>query len=302
MIQEWSQGEFSELHDRLAAAMAWIRSLGVRPVQGRIRDYIRAIKSADAAAARGDPDELRTIFPSVASDLYEANEYATVQAAFGDGLHDAFVRPRVDALASGPRSYVDENASSSGNRPRNLMFELLVGGRLVAGGLTIDSNASADVETTIGSTRVVVECKRPQSERRVERRVKEAREQLLIAAGDDSGRPALGIIALDLTKVANPNFDILVRVPRTEGTELLAQYLADYFRERTGLWGRVATDRVVGLLLRVSVLAHFLGDQSLTYCQQWTLVQLHAPTPSVTTTMRALSGALAAGARKDARL
>lgn len=301
MIQDWSEGEFSELRDRLAAAMGWMQSLGARPPQGRIRDYIRAIESADAAAARGDPDELRAIFPRVASDLYEANEYATVHAAFGNGLHDTFVRPRVDALASGPRSYVDEDASSSGNRPRNLMFELLVGGRLVTGGLTIDTNARGDVESTIGSTRLIVECKRPQSEKQVERRVKEAREQLLLAAGDASSRPALGVIALDLTKVANPNFDILASVPRTEGTDLIARYLADYFRERAGLWGKVATDHVVGLLLRVSVLAHFLGDQSLTYCQQWTLVQLHAPTPSATTTMRALSDALAVGAR-NARL
>jgi hypothetical protein len=55
-----------------------------------------------------------------------------------------------------------------------------------------------------------------------------------------------------------------------------------------------------GSLFRLAVLAHFSGERSLTYRQQWLLVQLHSAGPPAQRAMRARSEALAAGAAYDA--
>src|SRR5579862_9219375 len=224
MAQHWSSSGFLDLSERLADAVKWLRGFGVITDGTRLAHYHRAIKDLTVASERADSAELKAMWPRVANALYEANEYATIHRSFADGRHDAFVSARLEALAGGPLSYADEN-SSSGNRPRNLMFELLVGARLVDSGLGLVPSDRTDVESTIERVRLVIECKRPQTEAKIERRTKDARDQLLAKMAEGAGDSALGIVALDLTKVTNPEFDLLVRMPADAGTEALASYL-----------------------------------------------------------------------------
>jgi hypothetical protein len=296
MSKHWSSSGFSDLSERLARAVQWLQGFGVRTDGTRLAHYHRAIRDLTVASDRADPAELKAMWPQVANALYEANEYATIHRSFADGRHDAFVSARLEALAGGPLFYADEN-SSSGNRPRNLMFELLVGARLVDSGLGLVASDRSDVESSIEQMRLVIECKRPQTEAKVERRAKDARDQLLAKLPD--GAIALGIVALDLTKLTNPKFDLLVRMPAEAGTEALANYLIAFFHRRSELFARIASQYVVALLLRISILAHLTGEPSPTYCQQWTLVQLHSAGQRARRAISALNQALQLGTEKD---
>lgn len=298
MAQHWSSGGFSDLSERLTRAVEWLQGFGVRTDGTRLAHYHRAIKDLTVASERGDPAELKAMWPQAANALYEANEYVTIHRSFADGRHDAFVSARLEALAGGPLSYADENRSS-GNRPRNLMFELLVGARLVDSGLGLVPSARTDVETSIEGLRLVIECKRPQTEAKVERRTKDARDQLLAKMAEGAGDSALGIVALDITKLTNPEHDLLVRVPADAGTEALATYLIGFFHERSKFFSQIASQHVVALLLRISILAHFTGERSPTYCQQWTLVQLHSAGQRARWAIGALNQALQLGTARD---
>ena len=147
MAKYWSSSGFSDLSERLARAVEWLQGFGVRTDGTRLTHYHRAIKDLTVASERGAPAELKAMWPQVANALYEANEYVTIHRSFADGRHDAFVSARLEALAGGPLCYADEN-SSSGNRPRNLMFELLVGARLVDSGLALVPSDRTDVESS----------------------------------------------------------------------------------------------------------------------------------------------------------
>ena len=300
MPGDWSSIEFSELADRLSDAIAWLRGFGVEVDRARLGSYRRSMAELADASARGDRQALRAMFPTFASDLFEANEIATIHAAFRDGRHDEFVRDRLEAFASGSERYTDEGAAA-GNRPRNLAFELLIGGRLIASGLTLKAAAGPDVATSVGCQQVLFECKRPQTDAKVERRATEARDQLRKHCRA-SYLPAIGIVALDLTKLTNPEFALLTGKTRAEGTRLLIEFLTEYFRERNALWARVADRRVVGVFLRVSILARFTDDKSLTYCQQYLLVGFDAARPLGRLTLRRLGTALESGGARDAAM
>jgi len=298
MAKHWSSSGFSDLSERLARAVEWLRGFGVRTDGTRLAHYHRAIKDLTAASERADPAELRAMWPQVANALYEANEYVTIHRSFADGRHDAFVSPRLEAIAGGPLSYADED-SSSGNRPRNLIFELLVGARLVDSGLGLIPSDRSDVESTIERMRLVIECKRPRTEAKVERRTKDARDQLLAKMASGARDSALGIIALDLTRLTNPEFGLLVRMPADAGTEALANYLRAFFDRRAEFFAHISSQHVSGLLLRISILAHFTGELSPTYCQQWTLVGLRSAGQRARWALRALNQALQLGTVKD---
>jgi|SRR5580658_133747 hypothetical protein len=296
MVGKWSSVGFSDLADRLNEAVSWLGRFGIQVERGRLGAYRKAINELVTLVAKKSSERRPALFPKSANDLFEANEIATIHAAFADGRHDDFVRERLQAFAGGPLRYVDEDPSSSSNRPRDLAFELLVGARLIASGLQLEAAGLADVSATVGLQRLIFECKRPQSEKRIERRAIEARDQLLERCRDAS---SVGVIAIDTTKLTNPDFRVLTGVSSVEGTRRLGAHLADFYRQRLHLWQRVASRRVVALLLRVSILAHFSKDKSLSYCQQYLLVGLSTGGPVTRETLERLSTALDTGADQD---
>jgi hypothetical protein len=130
----------------------------------------------------------------------------------------------------------------------------------------------------------------------------EARDQLRERCQVHRSPSTVGVIAVDLTKLTNPDFSLLAGVPRAEGTAMLSAYLRGFFHERQRVWVRAASRKVVALFLRVSILAHFSDDTGLTYCQQYLLVGLPTARQSARQTLRTLSVALGAGAEHDASM
>jgi hypothetical protein len=302
MVGQWSSLRFSDLADRLSSARLWLRGFGVEVQGARLGAYRKAMDDLVMAVASKDRDRLRALFPIVANDLFEANEIATIYAAYADGRHDDFVRERLKALAGGPLRYVEEDAHSSSNLPRNLAFELLVGARLIASGIQLEAAAGADVAALVGYQRLIFECKRPQTEKRVERRVVEARNQLRERCQPHLSPLTVGVIAVDVTKLTNPDFSLLYGVTSAEGTRMLSAYLKGFYEERQRLWARAASRKIVALFLRVSILARFSDDTGLTYCQQYLLVGLSTARPLARQTLGTLSAALGAGAEHDASI
>lgn len=101
-----------------------------------------------------------------------------------------------------------ERPSSSGNRPRNDAFVLLLAGKLLAADIDIvgvdgvmrsgvNCRESADVVLRVKSELIAVECKRPQSWNRLEERFREACRQF-------RRRSLPGIVAVDCSVVLRP--------------------------------------------------------------------------------------------------
>jgi hypothetical protein len=290
MPSNWATVGFLQIAAQMDGAVSWLRGLGIDVTNSRVGHYRRVMERLAVADERRDATELRALFPMVVDPLFEANEIGSIYAAFGSGVHDDYVRARITALRSGPLRYTDEVGSNT--CARDLAFELLLAARLVSGGLQLDPAIASDIAVHAAPRRLIFECKRPGSEERVERRVREAKNQIH-AKCDAGGRlGSLGVIAVDLTKLVNPEFQLLTGITKAAGTRALGDYLEHYWRAHSRLWGAVESRKVVGVILRLSVMAHFTDDTGLAYCQQYALAEMPGAKEAARRSLRALGEAM----------
>ncbi len=267
MASTISKVAFSELASSLQKVAAWLGRLGINEPPTRLGYYRRVLEQLAHAHARGDRDALRALWPSSTVPLFEAEELVGIHHWLSGPEHDAYTRERMRLVASGPQSYTDEN-TSSGNAARNTAFELAIAARIVGQGLALDMSVASDVAVRFATRTVVVECKRPQSEDALERNVDDARRQLRKRYRSANRPGYVGIIAVDLTKILNPNNDLLRGFPQAEIGEILGGSLADYSRAHEQVWQKNRDAQTAAVLLRLNAMAQLADDTGLTSCQQ----------------------------------
>jgi hypothetical protein len=178
MTEETARIVYSNLPSELQAATQWLDRLGIAYSATRFGNYKKTLNKLESARLAGINLYDAASELSAFASLFEANELVTIHQCLADKRLDTYLRPKLKELVSGPYSYVDENASSS-NKARNIGFELAVIARLSAAGLAIRQDGGiSDVVAQLGSTPVIVECKRPQSEVGIPRAIADARYQL----------------------------------------------------------------------------------------------------------------------------
>lgn len=123
------------------------------------------------------------------------------------GIKDKIKR----CLKKGPILREDENPNVSTNSPRNDAFVFLLAGELmranikviaVEGIVALETRCHKDADITFEWTESVIDiqCKRLQTEKSLEKRVREARKQL----NSQSRQEQLGIIAIDCSVLIRP--------------------------------------------------------------------------------------------------
>ena len=130
------------------------------------------------------------------------------------GLHEKIK----ECLLSGPILQEDENPHSSSNIARNNAFVLLLAGKLIRAGINViavegvlsqnvSCHTDADITFEWDGALLDIQCKRPQRMNSLERRAREAINQI-----NTSNRPGqLGIIAVDCSSLIRPPGKLLER-------------------------------------------------------------------------------------------
>ncbi|MGO8855132.1 MAG: hypothetical protein ACLQO1_05405 [Steroidobacteraceae bacterium] len=265
MPEEAARIVYSNLTSELQAATQWLDRLGIAYSATRFGRYTKTLNELEAARLAGidlfdTASELCAFAP-----LFEANELVTIHQGLAGKRLDAYLRPKLKELVSGPDSYVDENASSS-NKARNAGFELAVIASLATAGLSIRQDGGvADVVAQLGSTTVIVECKRPQSEAGIHRAITDARHQLAKRYREARRSSTTGFIALDLIKVSNPNLSVTSDIRRREVVSLIRQRKESVVKMYANSWNSVQEEQTAGVLLRLSVLAWIKEDRTMSW-------------------------------------
>lgn len=192
-----------------------------------------------------------------------------IHRGLSGGTHDEYLRGRLAKLSSGPVDYVDENASS-GNLPRNTAFELLLSARLAAAGFPLLKHSTVDIATNVGRKRVLIECKRPRSFDGIERRIKSGFSQLKKQYKRPFARNVRGIVAVDISKIVNPNMNIWrYDNPSDIGQQLgntIEKYATTFSRTISGSGQR----KTIAVIFRIAIMAAPRSDNdNIVYCQQY---------------------------------
>ncbi len=177
-----------------------------------------------------------------------------------------------------PRTFKgDYHTGSASNRARNIAFELLLCSKLAQVGIEFDLRPGSDVSAVFEKRPFLFECKRPQSESALEARVHNAFKQLERKYALPANSRARGIIALDITKVRNPEFDFYIQ-PDADALRIGLATVMDQFIERHNhLWQRKRNKKTIGVLLRFSVIGVSRADNELmVYCQEFAVNPINA--------------------------
>jgi hypothetical protein len=189
------------------------------------------LAALEESRALNDVERLKALFPTALTPLFEANDLVTIHRGLQHAGLESYIKTGMQKIVSGPRSYIDEDPTKGSNEARNVTFELMVAERLHTGGLVLDPTLRADVAVKVGNRRALIECKRPQSERQLAQRVIEARDQLKRSYQSALRPGCYGLIAIDLTKLSNPDFGIMTGVEPGEVGMVMTKHIHDLYHE-----------------------------------------------------------------------
>ncbi len=285
---------YEEFAAELDGALAWIQSLGIAYKRTRIGEYKRAINKLIQIYQSADKQEANRELPRIATAAYEANDLIAVHKGLG-GRFDNELRTHIkEAYGKGPVSYTQEVISTSSNRARNIAFELRVMAWLASAGIEIDFGIKTDVAARFDNRSVILECKRPQSSEAVESNVKDAFEQLEEKYRNPVRPRHRGIIAIDISKLTNPDFKGYFH-PDTDSLDAyLSQRVSQFIVANEHYWQTGRDKKTIAVLVRFSSMEvnKKKGDM-LTCCQHYALTPLNHSGERNIATAEALANALA---------
>ena len=265
--------DFTALEQQLDAAIAVIEAHGLKPSRGRIGRYRTAIQQLAKARRNNTWEELNVGFPEAVTTLYEIMDLLEICAA--PGLADD---PKFGDLCKkvlkGPEEYTGEKAAASSNEARNYAFQLLIAAKMHRAGIENILEKDADICVRNGVRRCLIEAKRIQSENKLERRCKEARDQLTATLRKFRYKWSTGIVAIDITKLVNENFDLLVKKNEPELMQILAGLMPGFSQQYSGIWANWDHPRIGGILAHTSIMAVVEDKGLLVHCREFGLLAL----------------------------
>jgi hypothetical protein len=238
--------DFAALADRLDDTSEWLKSQGIA-APDRLWRYRTNIRRMMAAESRGQMEHLQQTMPEdeareILWSYVEGDELVRALDALRP-YEDAGMREQLAAAMKGPADLFLESANS--NRGRNYAFELIVAGRFASAGHAPRFGGQPDVGINFGTLRIGIQCKRPLSEKGIDKNIRDALHQI------DAGTDDHGIVAVSLSRIINPGDPAMM--PEVEHSELGFEYLktrlhgiANYTEK---LWKDRTTPAAIGLYL-----------------------------------------------------
>jgi hypothetical protein len=213
----------------------------------RLQTLIEAVDGGGAEAARAAFDTDR-VLSGIA--LWECTEFATL-LRFMKAQRRTVIRPKLERILDGPLLPTDEDQNS--NRGRNILFELDLAAKLWTAGLAPVLGERPDLSCTIDDRLLLIECKRPSSIGGARKAIAKARQQLLRDLKKNRAG-SRGVIAVSLTKIANPGDQLFVYQGEATGRSELGAILDGYRRDLEDSC-RALPDKIMGMIWHIGTIA-----------------------------------------------
>ncbi|WP_342619291.1 hypothetical protein [Rhodoferax sp. GW822-FHT02A01] len=203
----------AEIAEHYEAALAWVAANGFPVDRGRHAEYRRTIKTlldqfTDNGWGNISDDSYRD---RVCTALLESRELVSIYRGLSTSTESAAIE-NLQHYIKGPVLPTQEQAATASNKARNFGFELYLNALFAHADLHPEYSTKADLSFLVDELRIFVEAKRPTSGTSVETSLRIAIGQLTDRLCKHEEPDRAGIVALDLSKVINPeNRVMLVR-------------------------------------------------------------------------------------------
>src|SRR5262245_29274255 len=268
---------FDNVRAQLDAAIALCNNLvlGNQARRCRFGEYRRTVVAAvdRVHAGRPGPSGLDAQRDAVA--LIESQLLGELLPFLRSCPRD-IVAPKLKVVLHGPAFPSAE--SSTSNHARNVMFELTMGYRLWRADLSPQLGEHLDLTCTVDGTPVLVECKRPLSDKTVEKRIKEAKKRVL-ADLKGAAAGARGAIAISFTKPLGHDDDFLDYSDETAARARLDAELVRLAEPTRELWTQLP-DKIIAMMFHLMVIAVHRESGRFDRYQQWLVYTVPANRPT----------------------
>lgn len=206
MRAEVTPHTLAEISENYEAAINWVESIGFPIDRSRHDTYRKTIeKLRREFSAHGwgnfSDDAYRD---RVCTSLLESRELVSIFRGLSN-LQNAETLSNLRHYLKGPVLPIHERAENSSNRARNFGFELYLNALFAGAGFQPMYGSNADLSFSTHHLRVYVEAKRPMNQESAHTSIRIAMRQLANRFTAHEELAQAGIVALDLSKVINPN-------------------------------------------------------------------------------------------------
>lgn len=232
----------------LSDAIQWIQSFGISTANTRLERYVGKLRQVQELLERGELGTLKD--PKRVSLIMSLfNEISDIEIIY-NGLcsnSDSFLGIRLADLVGGPDLVTNERNKNASNKPRCVAFELVMAAILAASGFEIDLSKEPDVRAFDGSRQILVECKRPNSNKKIKSNIKTGLQQL--TRSYDGATPGYGLLAISIDKLVNPN-NFVLPAPHADALCGMAQsHVRKFIIDNKQFWHRNLDHRTIGVIV-----------------------------------------------------
>jgi hypothetical protein len=248
---------YDELLSKLREGLEFCHEVGLNsaPVRSRFTAYEERVRRLQVLSdcyragqlAPADQIKLRTELSEDVFLLVEAVEFVNV-IPYLRSQPEGIVRWKLRNVLKGPLrpSLEDQNS----NIARNTLFELNMASKLSRAGLDTGLEVNSDICCAVNGRRVLIECKRPYSNKSITKNVREANKKIhqSLACAPAGSR---GVVAVSFSKIVNPK-DFVLQYSDEDSAK---HYLADLIDEHVTKVPHKSPlgKKIIGLLFHVIV-------------------------------------------------
>lgn len=264
MVHVFAKEPYEDILNKFDRAIEWLRQCESPLEPTRINKYRKTINLLLNAYKKGTTRELlnKGKFPEIVSSFYEIREIIDIWHGLKE-IDSEELRLRLKKLIKGPENIAYESVESSSNYPRNIGFELYIAARFAVPGFNIHLNANGDLSLVYQGRPVYVECKRPNQLNKLKRNINKAFSQLekKYRAGNNK---AVGLIALSINKLINPEQKLLVTDTLQDLENSLGGLVGKFIRDHESHWQKRDDKRTIGIIVSLQVPCEIKSQNLLT--------------------------------------
>lgn len=257
-------------------SLKWMEKIGVDLGVGRTSNYLSIVSYWARSYQSASVEEGKRIFPDFVSSMLEIYDFVSVYKAFKDVpvAKLGSIVAKLNKAVKGPIKLEQETPATT--IARNFLFEALVAARLHAPvqGASAILNAPSDTGVLFAGSKIWIECKRITSEKKIEKNVRKASSQLEDTFKKKMGSGHRGIVALDVSKILNPEDLIYVRENDGHLLQSIACLMNDLIKRLAPVWERVYERRdhkIIGTIVRFTFMSISEERNLLVHTTQWGL-------------------------------
>ncbi len=253
---------FTELLDDLTAMETWLNKVRATITGTRFEKILETLRNIVDYAKDERFDELVEKYGNTVlwTALSGATQFRKVYKKFGHFRRHQLQQRAVRQITKGPFHSWDEESDGGSIHGRNFLFELETAALLAVPGIKV--TGFNDVDFRFSKKTFNVQCKRPQSEKRIKANVEKAISQIKKQIG--YSKKKYGIIAINIDKLAGVEslyFETSDHLRFAKGLQDLCSQFIDKHRH---LWQHQLYDRLLGVAVLIHGLCIYQNDTIVT--------------------------------------